>query len=211
MVNPLYIYVGLAAASLGGLVAVSHDRWEHWPKPVEEVVGKVGVESPPQPEQPKTAPATVSTAPAPAAPASTSATPSVTTAPPPSAAAPSAAAPSPAAPSAAAPSTAAPSAAAPSPAARPAETAAAPATPAPATPAPATPEAAPAGQSAANSQTPPVAGPKAAQKPEPEQELAILEQPEAQPAEPGSGEVEKPSFDIVRVDPDGQAVVAGSS
>lgn len=73
------------------------------------------------------------------------------------------------------------------------------------------PEAAPARQSAANAQTPTVAAPNAAQKPEPEQELAILEQPEAQPAEPGSGEIEKPSFDIVRVDPDGQAVVAGRS
>jgi hypothetical protein len=31
--NLLYIYVGLALACLGGLVAVSHERWEHWPKP----------------------------------------------------------------------------------------------------------------------------------------------------------------------------------
>ena len=29
----LYIYVGLALACLGGLVAVTHERWEHSPKP----------------------------------------------------------------------------------------------------------------------------------------------------------------------------------
>ena len=38
----------------------------------------------------------------------------------------------------------------------------------------------------------------------------MLEQPDLQPA-PRSAEAEKPSFDIVRVDPDGQAVVAGRS
>lgn len=165
MINPLYIYVGLAAASLGGLVAVSHDRWEHWPKAAAEVVvGKVGVETTPQPspEQPKSAPAMVSTAPAPTAPA-------------PAAPAPAAPAPA-AAPSAAAPFAAAPSAAA---------------------------------QSDAPPQAPaPV--PAAPQKTDPEQELAVLEQPDLQPA-PRSAEAEKPSFDIVRVDPDGQAVVAGRS
>jgi hypothetical protein len=31
--NLLYIYVGLAFACLGGLVAVANERWEHWPKP----------------------------------------------------------------------------------------------------------------------------------------------------------------------------------
>src|SRR5262245_13946660 len=50
MVNPLYIYVGLAAASLGGLVAVSHERWDHWPKSAEQVVGKVETAVPVQPK-----------------------------------------------------------------------------------------------------------------------------------------------------------------
>ena len=49
MVNPLYIYVSLAAASLGGLVAVSHERWDHWPKSAEQVVGKVETAAPVQP------------------------------------------------------------------------------------------------------------------------------------------------------------------
>ncbi len=156
MVNPLYIYVGLAAASLGGLVAVSHERWDHWPKSAEQVIGKVETAVPVQPK-----PATPqATAPAPSA--------------------------------APAGSTSAPSEAKP---AEPAQVAAPPLAP----PAPAQPGANP------GSKSPSV------QKTEIEQELAALGQPEAKAAQPRAEEVEKPSFDIVRVDPEGQAVVAGRS
>jgi nucleoid-associated protein YgaU len=155
MVNPLYIYVGLAAASLGGLVAVSHERWDHWPKSAEQAIGKVETAVPVQPK-----PATPeATAPAP--------------------------------PAAPAGSTSAPSGTKPAEPAQTAGTSAAPPAPAPG--------------------AKPAAKSPSAQKSELEQELAVLEQPEAKPAGPGTGEVEKPSFDIVRVDPEGQAVVAGRS
>jgi hypothetical protein len=158
MVNPLYIYVGLAAASLGGLVAVSHERWDHWPKSAEQVVGNVETAAPAQPK-----PATPeATAPAPSASASGGSTPA---APP-------------------GPSEVKP--------AEPAQTAETPA-------APAEPGAQPEAKS------------PSAQKSKLEQELAVLAQPEAKSAKPGAVAVEKPSFDIVRVDPEGQAVVAGRS
>src|SRR5262245_16459027 len=172
MVNPLYIYVGLAAASLGGLVALSHDRWEHWPKSAELAVGVVGTAAPAQPQP----------------------------------AAPEAAAPAPA-PAPAPSASAAPPAATPS-----ATTEAKPEQPSPAGAAPAaTAPASPAGSGApaeAKSAEP------ATQKSDIEQELAALGQPQAQPVQPESAvgdKPEKPSFDIVRVDPEGQAVVAGRS
>src|SRR5262245_1730773 len=152
MVNPLYIYVGLAAASLGGLVAISHERWEYWPNSAEQVVvGKAETAAPVQPK--------------------------------------------PATPEAATPSAA------------PAGSTSAPSEAKPVEPAQATAPPLASAQPDANS------GTKApsAQKSELEQELAVLEQPEAKIAKPGVAEVEKPSFDIVRVDPEGQAVVAGRS
>jgi nucleoid-associated protein YgaU len=162
MVNPLYIYVGLAAASLGGLVAVSHERWDHWPKSAEQVVGKVETAAPVQPK---------------------SASPEATTP----------------APSAAAPGHSTPAAPPAPPEVKPAKPAQAAATPiAPAPPAP------PAAQPEGKSPVP--------QESELEQELAVLGQPAAKSAKkPEAVPAEKPSFDIVRVDPEGQAVVAGRS
>ena len=152
MVNPLYIYVGLAAASLGGLMALSHERWEHWPNSAEQVVGKVGTAAPVQPD--------------PVAPSAPVPAPSV---------------------SAAASSAPASGGAAP----------AAPAAPAEAKPA-----------------APVQYADPSALKSGIEQDLAALGLPEAKPATPEEAAVEKPekpSFDIVRVDPEGQAVVAGRS
>jgi nucleoid-associated protein YgaU len=152
MVNPLYIYVGLAAASLGGLMALSHERWEHWPNSAEQVVGKVGTAAPGQPEPASPsppAPAPSASAPAPSAPASGAATP-----------------------------------------------------------------AAPAASAEVKPAEPVQSADPSAQKSGLEQDLAALGLSEAKPAAPGAAAVEKPekpSFDIVRVDPEGQAVVAGRS
>ena len=41
MVKPLYTYIGLAVASLGGMVAHSQNRWENWEKPTEQIAARV--------------------------------------------------------------------------------------------------------------------------------------------------------------------------
>jgi hypothetical protein len=73
--DPLYIYVGLAIATLGGLVAISHERWDHLPKSAEQVERKVETAAPVQPK-----PATPeATTPAPSAAAPGGSTPAVAT------------------------------------------------------------------------------------------------------------------------------------
>src|SRR5262245_9265410 len=73
--DPLFIYVGLAIATLGGLVAISHERWDHSPKSAEQVVGKVKMAAPvqPKPARPETP------TPAPSAAAPGGSTPTVAT------------------------------------------------------------------------------------------------------------------------------------
>src|SRR5262245_50495343 len=70
--DPLFIYVGLAIATLGGLVAISHERWDHSLKSAEQVMGKTKTAAPVQPN-----PATPTPAPSTAAPGSS--TPAVAT------------------------------------------------------------------------------------------------------------------------------------
>src|SRR5262245_51679473 len=42
MINPLYIYIGLALAVLGGLAANAHDRWENRSRSIKQTAAVVG-------------------------------------------------------------------------------------------------------------------------------------------------------------------------